>query len=83
MREYAQMNADIKKVRSIVRTYQWEPALANECYLQEPDHTVELLAPGSAGSLSLNQEQHQILGWLRVQMGIQKPLEKGQEEMGP
>lgn len=56
-----------------------EPALANECYLRESAQTIELLALGSAGSLFLNQDQHQILCCLSVQ----KALEKGQEEIGP
>lgn len=56
-----------------------EPALANECYPRESAQTTELLALGSAGSLFLNQDWHQILGCLSVQ----KALEKGQEEIGP
>lgn len=50
--------------------------------LQESDQTIELLVLGPAGSLLLNQDRHQILGWLGVQMVIQKALEKGQEETG-
>lgn len=60
-----------------------EPALAHECCLQESDQTIELLVLGSAGSLFLNQDWHQILGWFSIQMDIQKAPEKGQEETGP
>lgn len=60
-----------------------EPALAYECCLQESDQIIELLVLGSAGSLFLNQDWHQILGWFSIQMDIQKAPEKGQEETGP